>query len=53
MRNATETESVEMLLGALFEGTASNGPWVEHNGTAWEMEELAYHKQMDIIVPYQ
>ena len=53
MRNATETESVEMLLGALFEGTASDGPWVEHNGTAWEMEELAYHEQMDIIVPYQ
>jgi hypothetical protein len=53
MRNATETESVEMLLGALFEGTASDGPWVEHNGAAWEMEELAYHEQMDIIVPYQ
>jgi len=38
MRNATETESVEMLLGALFEGAAWDGPWVEHNGTAREME---------------
>jgi hypothetical protein len=53
MRSATETQSVEKLLRALFEGTASDGPWVEHNGIAWEMEELAYHEPLDIVVPYQ
>jgi hypothetical protein len=53
MRNTTPTQSVEKLLRALFEGTASDGPWVEHNGIAWEMEELAYHKPLDMVVPYQ
>jgi hypothetical protein len=53
MRNTTPTQSVEKLLGALFEGTASDGPWVEHNGIAWEMEELAYHEPLDMVVPYQ
>jgi hypothetical protein len=53
MRNTTPTQAVEKLLRALFEGTASDGPWVEHNGIAWEMEELAYHEPLDIVVPYQ
>ncbi|TEU17160.1 MAG: hypothetical protein E3J21_09095 [Anaerolineales bacterium] len=53
MRNATPTQSVEKLLRALFEGTASDGPWVAHNGIAWEMEELAYHEPLDMLVPYQ
>ena len=53
MRNVTPTQSVEKLLRALFEGTASDGPWVEHNGIAWEMEELAYHEPLDMVVPYQ
>jgi hypothetical protein len=53
MRNTTPTQSVEKLLRALFEGTASDGPWVEHNGIAWEMEELAYHEPLDMVVPYQ
>ena len=53
MRNATPTKAVEMLLRALFEGTASDGPWVEHNGIAWEMEELACHEPLDMLVPYQ
>jgi hypothetical protein len=53
MRNTTPTQAVEMLLRALFEGTASDGPWVEHNGIAWEMEELAYHEPLDMAVPYQ
>ena len=53
MRNATPTQAVEMLLRALFEGTASDGPWVEHNGIAWEMEELVYHEPLDMLVPYQ
>ena len=53
MRNTTPTQSVEKLLRALFEGTASDGPWVEHNGVAWEMEELAYHEPLDMLVPYQ
>jgi len=53
MRNTTPTQAVEKLLRALFEGTASDGPWVEHNGIAWEMEELAYHEPLDMVVPYQ
>jgi hypothetical protein len=53
MRNTTPTQSVEKLLRALYEGTASDGPWVEHNGIAWEMEELAYHEPLDMVVPYQ
>ena len=53
MRNTTPTQSVEKLLRALFEGTASDGPWVEHNGVAWEMEELAYDEPLDMVVPYQ
>jgi len=53
MRNTTPTQSIEKLLRALFEGTASDGPWVEHNGIAWEMEELAYHEPLDMVVPYQ
>jgi hypothetical protein len=32
MRNTTPTQSVEKLLRALFEGIASDGLWVEHNG---------------------
>jgi len=53
MRTTTPTQAVEKLLRALFEGTASDGPWVEHNGIAWEMEELAYHEPLDMVVPYQ
>ena len=53
MRNTTPTKAVEMLLRALFEGTASDGPWVEHNGIAWEMEELACYEPLDMLVPYQ
>jgi len=53
MRTTTPTQAVERLLRALFEGTASDGPWVEHNGVAWEMEELAYHEPLDMTVPYQ
>jgi hypothetical protein len=34
MRKGGACESVEMLLRAVFEGTASDGPWVEHSGTA-------------------
>ncbi len=41
MRLATPFQAVEMLLRALYEGTASDGPWVAHNGVAWEMEEVA------------
>jgi hypothetical protein len=53
MRNATPTQSVEKLLRALFEGTASDGPWVEHNGIAWEMEELACDESVDGPLAYQ
>ena len=53
MRNATPTQSVEKLLRALFECTASDGPWVEHNGIAWEMEELACDESVDRPLAYQ
>ena len=53
MRTATPTQSVEKLLHALFEGTASDGPWVEHNGVAWEMEELACDESVDGPLAYQ
>lgn len=53
MRHATDTEAVEMLLRALFEGTASDNPWVDDRAVEWEMEELVYHKPFDMLVPYQ
>jgi hypothetical protein len=53
MRNVTEAEAVEMLLRVFFEGSASDVPWVRHWGIEAEMEELAYHKELDMPVPYQ
>ena len=53
MRTATPTEAIEQLLRALFEGTASDGPWVDHNGAAWEMGEMAYDEERDEYVPYR
>jgi len=53
MRLAIPTQAVEMLLRALYEGTASDGPWVAHNGVAWEMEELACDEAVDGPLAYQ
>lgn len=53
MRNVTDAEAVEMLLRVFFEGSASDVPWVRHWGIEAEMEELAYHKELDMPVPYQ
>jgi hypothetical protein len=53
MRTATPTQSIEKLLRALYEGTASDGPWVAHNGVAWEMEELACDESVDGPLAYQ
>jgi len=53
VRDVTDTEAVEMLLRALYEGTASDCPWVRDWGVAGEMEELAYHRATDALVPYQ
>ena len=52
MRTVTRTEAAEMLLRALYEGTASDGPWVHHNGVAWAMEELACDDSLDPQAPY-
>jgi hypothetical protein len=53
MRTATPTQAVEMLLRAFYEGTASDGPWVAHNGVAWEMEEWACDESVDGPRAYQ
>jgi hypothetical protein len=53
MRTATPTQAVEMLLRALYEGTASDYPWVGHNGVAWEMEELTCGGTADAPLAYQ
>jgi hypothetical protein len=53
MRNVTDAEAVEMLRRVFFEGSASDVPWVRHWGIEAEMEELAYHKELDMPVPYQ
>jgi hypothetical protein len=53
MRTAIPTQAVEMLLRALHEGTASDGPWVAHNGVAWEMEEWACDESVDGPLTYQ
>jgi hypothetical protein len=53
MRTATPTQAVEMLLRALYEGTASDYPWVGHNGVAWEMEELTCGGTADTPLAYQ
>ncbi|HEC34864.1 MAG TPA: hypothetical protein ENI37_09195 [Chloroflexi bacterium] len=50
---ATPTQAIEMLLRALYEGTASDGPWVAHNGVAWEMAELACQEGVDGPLAYQ
>jgi hypothetical protein len=42
-----------MLLRALYEGTASDGPWIAHNGAAWEMQDLAYDEGRDAWTPYR
>lgn len=52
MRLSTSPEAIEQLLRALYEGTASDNPWVDHNGAAWEMEELSYDEEADTFVPY-
>jgi hypothetical protein len=53
MRTATPTQAVEMLLRALYEGTASDYPWIAHNGVAWEMEELSCDGTIDAPLAYQ
>ena len=53
MRTAPPTQAVEMLLRALYEGTASDGPWVAHNGVAWEMGDMAYDEERDEVMPYR
>lgn len=53
MRNTTPTQSVEMLLRALFEGTEADTPWVNNRSVELEMEALAYHEALDMPVPYQ
>ncbi len=53
MRTATPTQAVEMLLRALYEGTASDCPWIAHNGVAWEMEELTCDSTIDAPLAYQ
>lgn len=53
MRTATPTQAVEMLLRALYEGTASDRPWIDHNGVAWEMEELTCDGTVDVPLAYQ
>ncbi len=53
MRTSPPTQAVEMLLRALYEGTASDGPWVGHNGVAWEMEELTCDGTVNAPLAYQ
>jgi hypothetical protein len=53
MRTATPTQAVEMLLRALYEGTASDYPWIGHNGVAWQMEELTCDGTIDAPLAYQ
>jgi hypothetical protein len=53
VRNTTPSQSVEMLLRALYEGTASDGPWVAHNGVAWDMEELTCDGTTNAPLAYQ
>jgi hypothetical protein len=52
IRTAPPNQAVEMLLRALYEGTASDGPWVAHNGAAWEMGDMAYDEEQDEHIPY-
>jgi hypothetical protein len=53
MRDVAESEAVEVLLRALYEGSASDGPWVRNWRVAGEMEELVYHKGLDTLIPHQ
>lgn len=49
MRNANESESIELLLRALFEGTESDTPWVNNHPVEWEVEELACRENQSRI----
>ena len=53
MRTSDPTAAIEMLLRALYEGTASDLPWVAHNGVAWTKEELACQPWPEPAFPYQ
>ena len=53
IRTASPNQAIEMLLRALYEGTASDGPWVAHNGAAWEMGDMAYDEERDEAIPYR
>jgi hypothetical protein len=53
MRLATPAQAIEMLLRAFYEGTASDGPWVAHNGVAWDMEESACDEAAGGPLTYQ
>lgn len=53
MRTSSPAQAIEMLLRALYEGTASDRPWVAHNGIAWEMEELTCDGSVNAPLAYQ
>jgi len=53
MRTAPLAQSIELLLRAMYEGTASDEPWVRHNGVAWEMQDLACADGRCDTLPYQ
>lgn len=53
MRTANPPQAVETLLRALFEGTRTTGPWVDHRPSELEMAAVAPHDPLDLVVPYQ
>lgn len=53
MRNSTKSESIELLLSVIYEGTESDAPWVKNRSVEREMEDLFIHTQLNMIVPYQ
>ena len=53
MSGVPQAEAVEMLLCALYEGSACHPPWVRDWGVADELEELAYERALEMLIPYQ
>lgn len=53
MRDISDSQTVEMLLRALYEGTTTDPPWVRNWDAAGEMEVLAHDTDQVRPVPYQ
>ncbi len=53
MDNQSSSSTLELLLRAFFEGTSADDAWVRDERVEEEMQDLSYHRSLDMLVPYQ